>query len=251
VLSAHTKHNSHQKIIVLKPCKKCGELFQVTRVLHKNGQQRETKKEKKCCSDFCAKSVSNISDNPREQKLVYCKVCGKGMLVNKRNRNSITCEECRWSHCKMCGTKIKKNKWGFCGSCLRANLPLELKAVLAKAGIKGSKNNHHSARRSKNEIYFAELCASKFNVKLNEPMFNGWDADVILDDQKVAVLWNGVWHYKQIGNSRLQQIQNRDKIKIGEIEKAGYTSYIVMDMGGENKKFVESEFNKFRAWLKL
>lgn len=40
-------------------------------------------------------------------------------------------------------------------------------------------------RRSKNEIYFAELCSEYFdNVLTNEPIFNEWDADVILENKK-------------------------------------------------------------------
>lgn len=76
-------------------------------------------------------------------------------------------------------------------------------------------------RRSKNEIAFCELCEKYFkNVKHNEQMFNGWDADVIIEDIKVAVLWNGPWHYRQLFEGHnLKQIQNRDRIKIKEIEK--------------------------------
>lgn len=49
-------------------------------------------------------------------------------------------------------------------------------------------------------------------------MFNGWDADIIIPNIKVAVLWNGKWHYEQIkkGHS-VKQVQNRDKIKLKEI----------------------------------
>ena len=47
-----------------------------------------------------------------------------------------------------------------------------------------------------------------------------WDADIIIHDYKIAILWNGAWHYKQISkNSSLIQIQNRDVIKINEIKK--------------------------------
>ena len=102
-------------------------------------------------------------------------------------------------------------------------------------------------RRSKNEIYFAELCIKEFKkVLLNENIFNGWDADVIIEDYKIAVLWNGVWHYKKITRKHsVKQVQNRDRIKIKEIKKKGYIPYIVKDMGKHNKKFVESEFDKF------
>jgi hypothetical protein len=102
-------------------------------------------------------------------------------------------------------------------------------------------------RRSKNEIYFANLCKAKFGeVKTNEAMFNGWDADVILPQQKIAILWNGVWHRKKITKSHsVKQVKNRDKIKLNEIWKCGYSSYVIEDNGKENKAFVEKEFRKF------
>lgn len=64
--------------------------------------------------------------------------------------------------------------------------------------------------------------------------------------EKIAILWNGIWHYKQISKSQsLLQVQTRDKIKIDIIEKAGYIPYIIKDMGKYNKNFVEQEFEIF------
>lgn len=108
----------------------------------------------------------------------------------------------------------------------------------------------HSAaarvKRSKNEILFAELCEERFSdVKCNEPIFNGWDADIIIEDLKVAVLWNGKWHYEKVTRSHsLEQVQNRDKIKLKEIESAGYTPYVIKDMGKADPIFVRMEFEK-------
>ena len=106
-------------------------------------------------------------------------------------------------------------------------------------------------RRSKNEIYFANLCKKHFsNILTNKSIFNGWDADVILVDEKIAVLWNGVWHYKTICKEMpVEKTQARDKIKLTEIIKCGYVPYIIRDMGHANKEFVESEFNKFKQFL--
>ena len=79
-------------------------------------------------------------------------------------------------------------------------------------------------------------------------MFNGWDADVIIEDIKTAILWNGKWHYVQLTEKHsVKQVQNRDSIKIEEIIKSGYTPYIIKDMGKYNPAFVEEEFNKFIA----
>ena len=107
-------------------------------------------------------------------------------------------------------------------------------------------------RRSKNEIKFCKLCEEYFNnVKHNECIFNGWDADVIIEDIKFAVLWNGPWHYKQITKSHsVKQIQNRDKIKIKEIKESGWTPYIIKDMGKANKDFVKEKFDEFLKYLK-
>lgn len=106
-------------------------------------------------------------------------------------------------------------------------------------------------RRSKNEVLFAKLCTNKFkNVKVNEPIFNGWDADIILPDYKVAVLWNGNWHHIKITKKHsLKQVQSRDKIKIYEIKNCGYFPYIINDYGRENSQFVDSEFKKLLNYL--
>jgi hypothetical protein len=106
-------------------------------------------------------------------------------------------------------------------------------------------------KRSKNEILFSELCLGKFkNVLLNENIFNGWDADIILSDIKTAVLWNGKWHYEKITeNHSVKQVQNRDKIKIKEIMKAGYIPYIIKDMGSYDVDFVNSQFEKFLKYI--
>jgi hypothetical protein len=108
-------------------------------------------------------------------------------------------------------------------------------------------------RRSKNEIYFAELCKKRFNeVKFNEPMFNGWDADIVIEDLKLAVLWNGKWHYEKITEKHsVEQVQNRDKIKQQEIIKSGYEFYVIKDMGKYKKEFVENKFKEMLAFLKL
>ena len=85
----------------------------------------------------------------------------------------------------------------------------------------------------------------------NLPIFNNWDADIIIHDIKFAVLWNGPWHYRKIKNSHsVKQVQNRDNIKIREIEKFGYTPYIIKDDGKYNEAFVKEEFNKFISYLK-
>jgi len=102
-------------------------------------------------------------------------------------------------------------------------------------------------RRSFNEVYFAELCKKVFKTVLtNERIFDGWDSDVIIEDLKIAVAWNGIWHYKQVrADHNLEQVQTRDKSKDIIIKDHEYFHYIIKDMGSKNKNFVIKEFNKF------
>jgi len=99
-------------------------------------------------------------------------------------------------------------------------------------------------RRSKNEILFSKKCQEYFEkVETNSQIFNGWDADIIIHEHKLAILWNGIWHYKQVRkNSQLDKVQERDRLKLIEIEKCGYTPYVIEDMGRFSNKKVEKEF---------
>src|SRR5690606_9403565 len=84
-----------------------------------------------------------------------------------------------------------------------------------KASKAGKASAQKINKRSKNEILFAQMCIDHFGadfVRTNEAIFNGWDADIII--KNIAVLWNGLWHYKIIRKGHnLAQVQNRDKIK--------------------------------------
>ena len=110
-------------------------------------------------------------------------------------------------------------------------------------------------RRSKNEIEFCKLCEEYFNnVKHNECIFNGWDADVIIEDIKFAVLWNGPWHYKVItSQENLDAIKRRDQIKIKLIKKNGYIPYIIKDedkLRAKDNNYVKEKFDEFLKYLK-
>jgi hypothetical protein len=119
-----------------------------------------------------------------------------------------------------------------------------------KAKINGQNGGKVSAqkqsRRSQNEIYFAELCTEYFTITTNEQFFDGWDADVIIHSDKIAILWNGAWHYKQISKTQsLKQVQARDIVKTAIIKKKEYAPYVIIDMGKYDKPFVEQEFAVF------
>lgn len=95
-----------------------------------------------------------------------------------------------------------------------------------------------------------------FNIANNTPYFkddNGgvWDADIIIHDLKIAIHWNGAWHYKECGGKHsLKQVQSRDAIKHEAVEKAGYVNYVIKDLGKFKKEKVEEELERFLATLK-
>jgi hypothetical protein len=181
----------------------------------------------KYCSRSCANSRTFSEESKKKKSLA-----NKGQIPpNKMERANFIC--------KHCGTQFEDRINSSKKYCSRLCVS---RAVGRLGGMKSKQG-----RRSKNEILFANMCEEHFdNVLTNENIFNGWDADVILSNEKIAVLWNGKWHYEKITeNHSLKQVQNRDRIKIKEIKKAGYVPYIIKDMGGYNPDFVKEKFNIF------
>lgn len=206
----------------------CGETYEVITTDY----LVENKKYKKFCSRKCANSrifTEETKDKIRNSlkkpdKIEECLECNKEFIKRKSTH----------TFCSLsCSTKFKNKTLGIC-------------YMGGKASVKSQ------SRRSKNEILFSQYCSEKYDILTNEQMFNGWDADVIIPSLKVAILWNGAWHYKEIGkNHSLKQTQNRDSIKIKEISKFGYTPYIIKDMGRYSKKFVEEQFIIFQNWIEI
>ena len=184
---------------------------------------------------------NNVFNESKKSKYIkrICRVCNKEYTLNK--------DEFAYSTPNVCSTEckvyMKKHRKEF--------LSEETIRKLSLAGLKSCSIQAEN-RRSKNEIYFCDLCEKYFNnVSHNESIFNGWDADVIIEDIKFAILWNGKWHYEKIKKEHsVKHVQNRDNIKIKEITKCGYIPYIIKDMGKYNKTFVDEQFNIFIEFLK-
>lgn len=245
----------YKMILVQKKCLKCGKLF------YKWVKESQIKSISKYCSRSCANSrllsqstkekISNslIKNTNRygkksnkktgfQSKYIErtCKVCGKHYYhIPHTGTTKIMCSE-------ECSKYYKKHRLEF--------LPNDTILKLSAAGRK-SAEIQGAVRRSKNEKAFYSLCTTICNnIEHNKPIFNGWDADIILYDYKIAILWNGSWHYKEISkSSTLKQIQNRDRLKLKEIKKFGWTPYIIKDMGKYNLNFVNEQFQIFRQYL--
>lgn len=223
------------------------------------------REERKFCSKTCSAKYHNklrLETSFYQKGLTkksQCVICKKELYISKNaSSRSCKCSSCRNTLkirkpkkeiiCSICQTSFISNHRKTCS----VNCAKIAKLKGARNGGKKSAQSQSITRRSKNEIYFAELCGKHFeNVAVNKAIFNGWDADIILMNQKIAILWNGVWHYKKITQKHsVKQVQNRDKIKIKEIIKYKFEPYIIKDMGKANKNFVEKEFNKFCVYIK-
>ena len=177
-------------------------------------------------TDISYKISTALSNRGHSKVNLMCGQCNTSFQVNWNKRHQLYCS-------RSCATKIKNT-----------TLNLAVKGGLASAS--------KQVKRSKNEISFADLCKTKWPTTItNERIFNGWDADIILPDLKLAILWNGKWHYEKLTKKHsLSQVQVRDKIKIKEIITAGYTPYVICDMGKHNKEFVDAEFVKLLSFIK-
>jgi hypothetical protein len=186
------------------------------------------------------------------KKAERCHSCDsklKWSNLELRKQVSNRLSRCIIKECPICKISFKKKrkKQLYCSK--ECALKSDKHYIFTKEDCKKSIKNQ--SKRSKNEVYFANLCENEFTeVLLNEPIFNGWDADIILLNYKIAILWNGNWHYKKITKKHsLLQVQNRDKIKTKEIINKDYFPYIIKDEGKYNKRFVENEFNKLKLLI--
>jgi hypothetical protein len=174
----------------------------------------------KFCSHSCRATYNNKLRKPRtlesrlktSEKLKSFKRTGQGWKIEYKN-----CYICNKLFVKRVSVAKKT-----CSDVCKKQL----------CSINGRKNAMNTIKRSKDEIKLYELCKAKFkNVENNKVIKDGWDADIVLADFKIAILWNGPWHYKQlkISNHSLLQVQTRDRIKKKLFEDNGWKVLIFED----------------------
>jgi hypothetical protein len=187
--------------IILKNCPKCGKEFNA---------YNKWRGELKTCSRSCANSRGPRTEEFKQK--VKDKLTGQIRAKFKETQ------------CIVCNCLTGSNRRKTCSNTCRDKL-------IVAGGSKGGKRSAtKQVRRSKQEIELYQLCKSEWNVTHNVPIVDGWDADIILNEYKVAILWNGPWHYKQMpfNNHSLKQVQNRDRIKKQTLEAKGW-KVIVFD----------------------
>lgn len=181
------------------------------------------KKKQKFCSMSCSAIYNNkkrlpISDATREKRSKSIKFWHE-KNITKKSKKVIS----KLFTCHLCGNIFESKT-------LRKTCSPECFHIAMVNAGKSSASK--MVKRSKDEIKLFNLCCNHFhNVNNNTVIVDGWDADIILNDQKIAILWNGPWHYQQMPLSRhsLSQVQNRDRIKIDILTKAGWQVVVFED----------------------
>lgn len=174
---------------------------------------------------FCGSSCSAKNNNQiRGQKTTIEKIKISNGVKNyiKKNPKPLYTKvaQCKWCS-KFFNKSIRTNSSNCSDECTH-----QIRSYKAR------NNSGLGTKRSKDEIRLFELIKNKFNnVTANEKIANGWDADILIYDIKVAILWNGPWHYKEmkLSNHSLKQVKNRDTIKIKEFNKIGWEVVIFED----------------------
>lgn len=206
-----------------RPCLLCEEL-------HKN-------KNNFCCKR-CARSYSTRFDDKTETKSAKCTSCNKIKRVNKRaSAKGYLCNECLFISrtCEYCEKAFKSHPKRIGRFCSRDCVRQFNTRNTNMGSLGGIASASKRVLRSKDEIALYNLIDENFhfNLRHNEPVLESvvWDADIIIDEIKTVILWNGPWHYKEMGlnNHSLKQVQNRDRIKTSLFQKNGWTVIVYRD----------------------
>ena len=261
----------------MKPatCKTCGKLFEYhiskkglycSRVCLGKSQQKRII----CSCDFCGKElIKTPSELKKSNGGHFCNTSCSAKFNNKhRRRNKWSIEQ----RSKVKENNIKLGRKGpdsynlICKICknsfvhkrkdkITCSSKCYHEAVVGQGKTTWNLNKnslHRKIGRSYNEMKLYEMIKNKWpDAKHNLFIFNGFDADIIIPTLKLAIHWNGIWHYKQIINEQhFCNIISRDKMRYEEIERCGYTNYIIKDIKSrKDYNLVNSEFDKLTQYI--
>lgn len=104
-----------------------------------------------------------------------------------------------------------------------------------KCWISGKLKRVH---RSKNEISFFEKIKKEYSDSIPNYYIDNFECDVFIPSLKIAIHWNGDWHYNVvITEELLRKIETKDKLKYLYLEKKGIENYIIKDIVSEQVNY--------------
>lgn len=202
---------------------------------------------KKFCNSSCAAKFNNKNrKRSTESRQKTSQKLKEFYVKNPIEKQTI------FKHCCVCNIEFIYKHDGRT-TCSKQCSSTRRKIAGAKGGRVTSSLSFGTRSRSKNERYFSTLLSDHFNnILTNKRMFGEYDADIILEDLKIAIHWNGPFHFLPIfGSEHLNHIQTRDELRYSSIVLCGYTNYIINDQDnkGFSKLKCEEELQKLLLWI--
>lgn len=247
--------SSFNKKTINLSCKKCGIIFTKKLRYHKKNIKK-SKTGNFYCSKKCAST--DIKKSSRQKNELSIKL--KQIYVDKLIKQGYKAEDfimykgklrCKSKKC-ICKVCDKEFNWViFKKTCSQSCLNIINRKSSILAGKLSSSKSYQIKSRSKNERLMYKKIKDVYSDALhNYRAFDGWDADIVIPSLKIAIHWNGVWHYKNVYNNEygeklFESVKAKDILKYKAIEEKGYTNYIIVDMGRFNINKVNYEFDVF------
>lgn len=215
-----------------------------------------------CCNTPL--KVTNSAFKRSSTKNFYCNhvcranVTNRGRVVSdaqkSKTSNTLRKVKPRKEHrCVACNAIFDPKRWGK-KTCSRACFITRCKATGKLGGQAASVSPFTKRGRSRNEVAFYNKLLEIFPAAVhNRRMFGEYDADIILEEFKIAIHWNGPLHYRSIfGDDLLHNIQQRDILRYKAIESCGYENYIIDDSNnrGFSAQKVDLEVKLLLEFLK-
>ncbi len=75
----------------------------------------------------------------------------------------------------------------------------------------------------------------------DKELLDGFEADIAIPSLDLAIEWNGPFHYIPIfGEARLNEIRNRDAIKLSIAQRKGINLIVIPDLVSTKQKVQET-----------
>ena len=245
-------------------CKKCGKKFKV------DIKKENKKKPKIYCSRSCANSHM-VSESHRQKvsesmKKFYNTDEGKNLKEKLREENiqkyidnpdlrkqiGIKTLQAKYNiensedlyvdfTCPVCGkhlhlTPFQANKRKYCSGHCR-NMVNNMK-------INGNRSKAEKMLENMLKVKFPQLA---FNIN-DRTILEGLELDFYFPSINLAIEWNGIFHYKNVGHN-FELIKQKDAKKMQLCKDKNIELYIVKDLTSSTK-FIKQQINKIENLLK-
>lgn len=216
--------NKNQTLSLKVKCSWCFNTF-----LKTLSQIKKTKNH--FCNQSCAAHYNNKHRPPqsKETKIKISQSLKK--RADLKGRKMPMENDVYYKFCKICGNKFyhkQRSPISMCSTKCRNELKRRVNVDTEKR--LGGIWERRKSRSKGEKLLASKLKENNVKVLTNKRMFDGFDADIILPDYKMAIHWNGAWHWKPIaGINLLNKIKARDRLRYEAVERCGYVNYIIID----------------------